>query len=300
MDAFKPVSLPHSLHSLSKLFTSIFCDTFSSLDNSKLLGHLDTCSRDMRWSDAMQLMSHSLKVGLAKVTKTDQKLVTRWKEVRGKIKTGQEMLKRTDLATVFAFIEGTLTEAVKNGDWILLDEVSMAPASMLECLSQLLEGEGYITFYEAGDYKSIPRHKDFRLFACMNPAPDNGKADLAPGLRNRFTISWIWSSCLETPNMARASRLVDCLPASSTSLPSCSCLSSPPSSMTDMEFTLCIFIMLVWVILETRHSSRRTPQTRIGIAFDIGLTRQDRRSRCSRSWWSLLLWCGPLVQHAVD
>jgi midasin len=187
LDGFKPVSLPHSLHSLSKLFTSVFCDTFSSLDNSKLLGHLDTCSRDMRWSDAMQLMSHSLKVGLAKVTKTDQKLVTRWKEVRGKIKTGQEMLKRTDLATVFAFIEGTLTEAVKNGDWILLDEVSMAPASMLECLSQLLEGEGSITLYEAGDYKSIPRHKDFRLFACMNPAPDNGKADLAPGLRNRFT-----------------------------------------------------------------------------------------------------------------
>ena len=53
----------------------VFCDTFSSLDNSKFLGHLDTCFRDMRWSDAIQLMSHSLKVGLAKVIKTDQKLV---------------------------------------------------------------------------------------------------------------------------------------------------------------------------------------------------------------------------------
>ena len=84
-------------------------------------------------------------------------------------------------------IEGILTEAVKNSDWILLDEVNMAPASVLECLSQLLESEGSITLYEAGDYKSIPRPKDFRLFACMNPATDTGKADLAPGLRNRFT-----------------------------------------------------------------------------------------------------------------
>ena len=122
-------------------------------------------------------MSHSLKVWLAKVKKTDQKLVM------GKIKTGQEMVMRTDLARVFAFIEGTLTEAVKNCYWILPDEVNMAPASLLECLSQLLEREDSITLYEAGDYKSIPRHKYFRLFACMNPATDTGKADQVPGLR---------------------------------------------------------------------------------------------------------------------
>ena len=76
-----------------------------------------------------------------------------------------------------------MTEAVKNGDWILLDEVNMAPASVLECLSQLLESEGSIILDEARDYKSIPRHKDFRLFACMNPATDTGKADL----RNMFS-----------------------------------------------------------------------------------------------------------------
>ena len=46
-----------------------------------------------------------------------------------------------------------------------------------------IEREGSITLYEARDYKSIPRHKDFKLFACTNPASD----DLAPGLRDRFT-----------------------------------------------------------------------------------------------------------------
>ena len=45
--------------------------------------------------------------------------------------------------------------------------------------------------YEKGDYQSVPRHPDFRLFACMNPATDTGKHDLPPGLRNRFTELYV-------------------------------------------------------------------------------------------------------------
>ena len=90
----------------------------------------------------------------------------------------------------FAFIDGTLTEAVKNGDWILLDEVNMAPASVLECLSQLLESVGSFTLYEARDYKSIPRHKDFRLFACLNPARHTWKAELA-GSQSSTVTRWL-------------------------------------------------------------------------------------------------------------
>ena len=36
------------------------------------------------------------------------------------------------------------------------------------------------------DTEPIVRHKDFRLFACMNPATDVGKKDLPPGVRNRY------------------------------------------------------------------------------------------------------------------
>lgn len=186
LGGFKPVSLKRSLHKLRETFTQLFCDTFSSSNNAKFLGHLDTCFNDERWSDAIQLMTHTLKAAINKV-RTDKILFPRWKEVKSRLKTATEMVKRTDLATVFAFIEGILTEAIKSGDWILLDEVNMAPSSVLECLSQLLDNNGSVTLYEAGDHKSIPRHPGFRLFACMNPATDTGKADLAPGLRNRFT-----------------------------------------------------------------------------------------------------------------
>lgn len=38
LGGFKPVSLSRSLHSFRELFTSVFCDTFSSSDNAKFLG----------------------------------------------------------------------------------------------------------------------------------------------------------------------------------------------------------------------------------------------------------------------
>ena len=186
LGGFKPVSLSRSLLKLRELFTEVFCQTFSSGNNIKFLGHLDSCFNESRWSDALQLMTHTMKAALKKVA-SDKALTLRWKEVRQKIKTATELVKRTDLATVFAFIEGILTEAVKAGDWLLLDEVNMSPASVLESLSQLLDRDGSVTLHEAGEHQSVVRHPEFRLFACMNPATDAGKSDLAPGLRNRFT-----------------------------------------------------------------------------------------------------------------
>ena len=55
------------------------------------------------------------------------------------------------------------------------------PITMKLCFFQV---EKASFLYEAGDYKSIPRHKDSRLH---DPAKDIGKTNLAPGLRNRFT-----------------------------------------------------------------------------------------------------------------
>jgi midasin len=37
----------------------------------------------------------------------------------------------------------------------------------------------------------VPRHKDFRIFACMNPATDVGKRDLPAALRAKFTEFYV-------------------------------------------------------------------------------------------------------------
>ncbi|KAJ3556791.1 hypothetical protein NM688_g1823 [Phlebia brevispora] len=88
----------------------------------------------------------------------------------------------------FGFVEGPLVKALRSGHWILLDEVNLASPETLECISSLLHGPtASITLTEQGSLEPIPRHPEFRLFACMNPATDVGKKDLPPNIRSRFT-----------------------------------------------------------------------------------------------------------------
>jgi len=88
----------------------------------------------------------------------------------------------------FAFVEGVLVKAIREGHWLLLDEVNLAPAETLERLSGLLDGDsGSVALTEKGDIDVVQRHPNFRLFACMNPATDVGKKDLPVALRARFT-----------------------------------------------------------------------------------------------------------------
>lgn len=71
---------------------------------------------------------------------------------------------------------------------MLLDEINLATAETLECLSGLLESQrGSLFLLERGDREPVERHPDFRLFAAMNPATDVGKKQLPAGLRSRFT-----------------------------------------------------------------------------------------------------------------
>lgn len=64
----------------------------------------------------------------------------------------------------------------------------MASPDTLECISSLLQGpSASITLSEHGSLEPVPRHPNFRLFACMNPATDVGKKELPPTIRSRFT-----------------------------------------------------------------------------------------------------------------
>ncbi len=102
----------------------------------------------------------------------------------------------------FAFVEGVLVQALRNGWWLLLDEINLAPAEVLERLAGILEcsgpsgnntaaAGGSVTLLERGDTVQVPRHPRFRLVAAMNPATDAGKHELPAALRNRFTEVWV-------------------------------------------------------------------------------------------------------------
>ncbi|KAJ1742174.1 AAA ATPase midasin [Coemansia sp. RSA 1086] len=89
----------------------------------------------------------------------------------------------------FAFVEGALVKAARAGAWILLDEVNLAAPETLACLGGLLQRERTLLLAETGT--RIACHRDFRLFACMNPATDVGKRDLPPALRSSFTEIYV-------------------------------------------------------------------------------------------------------------
>ena len=88
----------------------------------------------------------------------------------------------------FKFVEGAFITALRNGHWILLDEVNLAPPETLHRIIGVLDGEkGTLCLSERGDVDYIYHHSYFRLFACMNPATDAGKRELPYSFRSRFT-----------------------------------------------------------------------------------------------------------------
>jgi midasin len=63
--------------------------------------------------------------------------------------------------------EGILVEAVRNGYWLVLDELNLAPSDILEGLNRLLDDNRELFIPETQEI--IKPHPDFQLFATQNP-----------------------------------------------------------------------------------------------------------------------------------
>ncbi|KFV78000.1 Midasin, partial [Struthio camelus australis] len=194
LGGYKPVDNKLIWLPLRESFEELFSQTFSRKKNQTFLGHIQTCYRQKRWHDLLKLMQHIHKSAINKEAKENagSPLKEKWEAFGLKLNHAHQQMKMTENALLFAFVEGTLAQAVKKGDWILLDEINLAAAETLECLSGLLEGSsGSLVLLDRGDTEPLVRHPDFRLFACMNPATDVGKRNLPPGIRNRFTELYV-------------------------------------------------------------------------------------------------------------
>ncbi|XP_003200751.2 midasin [Danio rerio] len=195
LGGYKPVDHKLILLPLREAFEDLFSQTYSRKQNLTFLGHVQTCFRGKRWQDLLKLMDHVCKSALTKELHDKPNaalLQEQWEALALKLSQTQEQIRACESAMVFAFVEGTLAQAVKKGEWILLDEINLAAAETLECLSGLLEGSsGSLVLLDRGDTEPLFRHSDFRLFACMNPATDVGKRNLPLGIRNRFTELYV-------------------------------------------------------------------------------------------------------------
>ncbi|CAG0889502.1 unnamed protein product [Darwinula stevensoni] len=190
LGGYKPVEVRHIIRPLKEDFERLFAATFSLAQNEKFLSHVAASFMNGRWKDLLTLMAHSQVGALTKLTGSKNEHLSReWRELGAQIQEVREQLSHLGSSLAFSFVEGSLVRALKQGEWILLDELNLATPETLDCLSGILEAgpNGSTILLEKGDTEPLKKHPNFRLFACMNPATDVGKKELPLGIRNRFT-----------------------------------------------------------------------------------------------------------------
>ena len=85
----------------------------------------------------------------------------------------------------FVFQEGVLPLAMRNGFWVILDELNLAPTDVLEALNRVLDDNRELFIPETQTL--IKAHPNFRLFATQNPTGTyGGRKPLSRAFRNRF------------------------------------------------------------------------------------------------------------------
>ena len=111
----------------------------------------------------------------------------------GQTDTGELIGRYAPSANGWAWQEGVIPSAMRNGWWVVLDEVNLAEPAIIERLNPVLERipallvtEGDGTRFGPG---GLPVAAGFHVFATMNPADGAyaGRNCLSPALRDRFT-----------------------------------------------------------------------------------------------------------------
>ena len=84
----------------------------------------------------------------------------------------------------FVWIESILIRSMRQGDWLILENVNTCSLSVLDRLNSLLEPNGELILNEGGGQCSIIKpHPNFRLILTMDPNQGNG--EISRAMRNR-------------------------------------------------------------------------------------------------------------------
>ncbi|KAJ3682433.1 hypothetical protein LUZ60_015006 [Juncus effusus] len=193
LGGFKPTDVGSICVPLYHEFKDLFCKTFSGKENELLFRYCEEYVVKKNWKKLLRVLQ---KKGeevydiLSKRPKTKKKrpfLLSEWESLSNRLKSAQNQISSAS-GMSFKFIEGAFVTALRNGHWILLDEVNLAPQETLQRIGAVLDGEkSTLCLAERGDVDYVDRHLSFRLFACMNPATDAGKRELPYSFRSRFT-----------------------------------------------------------------------------------------------------------------
>ncbi|PYI25266.1 hypothetical protein BP00DRAFT_431431, partial [Aspergillus indologenus CBS 114.80] len=175
-------------------FVSLFELTFSAKKNQKFLHSVAKSVTAGNWARLVHLWHEAVRLAdgvfksdqgsqgaeeqPAKKRKLDspkyQLLRQRWDRFAAQLNDFESQVSQGDAKFAFAFVQGKIVRALRNGEWVLLDEVNLASPDTLENIASLLhhgsEGSPSVLLSEAGDVERVFGHPDFRIFGAMNPA----------------------------------------------------------------------------------------------------------------------------------
>jgi MoxR-like ATPase len=192
---FKPVEVRALAVPLLEEFVPLFGATFSATKNASFLAKIRKAFDTKEWRKFSLGLSRAMVMVESKsswpATPPGEGGVSpreRWRRFGAMVERFERQRAKADTGLAFRFEEGELVRALREGHWVLLDELNLASPETLQRLAGLLDGtNGSIVLTERGDTMPVERHPAFRLFGAMNPATDVGKKDLPPALRSRFT-----------------------------------------------------------------------------------------------------------------
>lgn len=219
LGGFKPINARSLIMPMKEEFDDLFSATFSLKRNAQFLDMLGKCMAKQQWMRVCKLWATALGMVEQKRAATLQSgsqsparkvenpnkkrkvepamspaMNSRWDKFSESVKSLEHRLSAGQEAFAFSFVEGNIIKAVRNGDWILLDEINLASPDTLEALADLFDtASPSILLSEAGSVEVVKAHPQFRVFAAMNPATDVGKKDLPLGIRSRFTELYVES-----------------------------------------------------------------------------------------------------------
>ncbi|KAI1757436.1 hypothetical protein F4782DRAFT_129646 [Xylaria castorea] len=223
---FKPVNARSLAVPLKEEFEDLFASTgISATKNQKYLEQIGKCTAKGQWNRVLKLWREAPKMfnkivdelqakseaqngdsserPAVKRRKTESKLQSllglrpRWESFSKNLDQFDIQVSGGSGNFAFAFVEGNIVKAARNGDWVLLDEINLASPDTLESIADLLASgpndEPSLLLSETGEIERVKAHPNFRIFGAMNPATDVGKRDLPLGLRSRFTELYVGS-----------------------------------------------------------------------------------------------------------
>lgn len=220
LGGLKPVNTRSLIIPLKDEFDVLFDATFSQKKNQRFLEMLSKATSKGQWRRVVALWKEALKMvektfekakkpeRIQLVEDGDQRAKrrkmnvtepshdrSRWDVFAVKVDALDHRLASSAESFMFSYTEGNLVRAVRQGDWVLLDEINLATPDTLECLTDLLESgpnsTPSIMLAETGNVERVIAHPNFRIFAAMNPATDVGKKDLPISIRSRFTEIYV-------------------------------------------------------------------------------------------------------------